>query len=56
MKHKKGQTQIQLVIGLILVLAGASFFLKFYNIGYLLGGVGLLIETIKRIIQGGLLK
>jgi len=54
--NKKAQTQIQIIVGLILILAGVSFFFKFSNIGYLFGGVGLLIEAIKGIIQGGILK
>lgn len=55
-KDKKGQTHIHLIVGIILILAGVSFLIKYPTLGYVLGGIGLITEAIKKLIQGGILQ
>ncbi len=56
MMKKKGMivSPIDIIAGSILILAGVFTILGNVNIGAVLGGIGLLIEAIKIMIQQGL--
>ncbi len=53
--NKKGQTDINVIVAILFILAGISIFLKNINVGFILGGIAFLIEPIRQIIiKGGL--
>lgn len=57
MKNTKAfAPMIHLVVGIMLILAGIAFLINYPTLGYVLGGIGLLIEAIKKLISGGILQ
>ena len=56
MTNKKAQISIHLVIGITLILAGIAFLMSYPVLGYVLGGLGIIMEAIKKLITGGILQ
>ena len=56
MKHKKGQASIHIIVGILLILAGGAFLINYPILGYVLGGIGLIIEAVKKLLTGGILQ
>jgi len=52
-KNKKAQTNIQIIIA-VLLIAGGLAFIKYPNLGYVLAGLGLLFEPLTKLIKGGI--
>lgn len=49
-----GLSPIDLIAGIIVVIGGFSIMAGYINLGSLIAGIGLIIEIIKAIMQGGL--
>ncbi len=52
--NKKGQSSVHITVGVILILAGISFLINYPVLGYVLGGVGVIIESVIKLVQGGI--
>jgi hypothetical protein len=52
--NKKAQTSVNVIIAVTLILAGVAFLINYPVLGYVLGGLGLIIESIIKIVTKGL--
>jgi len=57
MKEKRGQvavTPIEVIVGVLLIIAGLLIIIGKLNLGSLLATIGLLMEIVKEIVRKGL--